>query len=86
MIDEAALRAQRLAAARKLLDTFKLHNWEVAFADLSRVPTRTLVGASSGAQGICHFASKRILIDASLIPRRVVEGFENALKNAGGAE
>ena len=61
---------QLLARARALLDKFKLHDWQVAFADLSRVPTRTLVGASSGAQGICVFHSKRILLDPSLIPHR----------------
>jgi hypothetical protein len=59
----------RLSKARELLDKHGLQNWEIAFADLSRARSRSLTGASFGAEGICIFWSRKILIDPKLVNR-----------------
>lgn len=63
-------REKRLAIARALLDQHGLHNWQIDFADLSRVKSRSLTGASYGPNGICDFWNRRIVIDPRLIPHR----------------
>jgi SprT protein len=71
MNDEGVQKERRLATARALLDRHGLVGWRVDFADLSMVPTKNLVGASSyGAEGICVFPGKQILLDPKLIPHR----------------
>ncbi|SRR6266446_2785439 len=76
MGDEGALMAlkeTRLQQANALLNKHGLiaTGWRVDFADLSMVPTKNLVGASSyGAEGICVFLGKQILIDPKLMKHR----------------
>lgn len=59
----------QLAKARALLDKHGLKDWRVAFANLSRVPTKVLTGTSSGAVGTCSFWDREILIDWCLVNR-----------------
>ena len=61
----------RLAKARALLKKHKLDDWEVEFTDLSHIESRNYLfgGTSYGAAGVCHFASKHILVDLSLVNR-----------------